>query len=333
MLQLTWLKFQGVRRDEDLFRSYVGKQAEQARNQTAQPGARFGDAVMAALYNNHPRAPRTLRAEEYERIDLDRSIDIFRQRFSSARDLSFILVGSFDAAAIKPLLATYLGSLPTPEITVAFRDVGLRPALGVVKREVRSGSEPKSTISLTFTGPAEFSEAEQLRLSALLEVVNLRIIDVLREKMALIYGGGASGVLSKIPYGNYSIGVTLPTGPEHVDKVIAATFAEIRKLQQDGPDAADLEKVKTNWIQNHRSSLRENGYWLGHLQTALSEGTDPSAILQVEKQVQALSAEQLRTAARRYFNEQNYVQVVLNPETGVATTVAASSTKTTAPGG
>ncbi len=333
MLQLTWLKFSGVRRDEDLFKSYVGKQAEQARNQTAQPGARFGDAVMSALYNNHPRAPRTLKAEEYEQIDLDRSIDIFRQRFSSAKDLTFILVGSFDAAAIKPLLATYLGSLPTPDLTVAYRDVGLRPATGVVKREVRSGSEPKSTVSLTFTGVAEFSEEEQLRLSALLEVVNLRIIDVLREKMALIYGGGASGVLSKIPYGNYSIGVTLPTGPEHVDKVIAATFEEIKRLQAEGPVAADLEKVKSNWIQNHRRSLRENGYWLGHLQTALSEGTDPASILEVEKQVQALSAQDIKVAARRYFNEMNYVQVVLNPEMQAAATVAASSAKSTTPGG
>ncbi|WP_313030135.1 M16 family metallopeptidase [Massilia alkalitolerans] len=333
MLQLTWLKFQGVRRDEDLFRSYVGKQVEQARNQTAQPGARFGDAVMAALYNMHPRAPRTLKAEEYEQIDLDRSIDIFRERFSSARDLSFILVGSFDVAALKPLLATYLGSLPTPELTVAYRDVGLRPATGVVKREVRSGSEPKSTVSLTFTGKAEFSEAEQLRLAALLEVLNLRIIDVLREKMALIYGGGASGVLSKIPYGNYSIGVTLPTGPENVDKVIATTFAEIARLQAEGPDTADLDKVKRNWIQNHRGSLRENGYWLSHLQSALSEGTDPGAILEVEKQVQAITGEEIRAAARRYFNQQNYVQVVLNPEKQAATAVAASGANSAAPGG
>ncbi|MEW6763464.1 MAG: insulinase family protein [Pseudomonadota bacterium] len=332
MLQLTWLKFSGVRRDEDLFRSYVGKQAEQARNQTAQPGTRFGDAVMAALYNNHPRAPRSLTPEEYAQIDLDRSIDIFKQRFSSAKDLTFILVGSFDPAGIKPLLATYLGSLPTPDIPVAYRDVGLRPATGVVKREVKSGTEPKSTISLTFTGQAEFTEAEQLRLSALLEVTNIRIIDVLREQMALIYGGGATGALSKIPYGNYSIGVTLPTGPENVDKVLATTFAEIKRLQTQGPDAADLEKVKSNWIQNHRRSLRENGYWLGHLQAALSEGTDPASILDVEKRVQALTADDIRLAAQRYFNERNYVQVVLNPEATAPAQVAAHSDKP-APGG
>jgi len=327
MLQLLWLKFAGVRRDEGLFHAYIDKQAEIARNQRELPGRYFNDALVAALYNNHPRAPRTLDAGEYAKIDLDRSIDIFRQRFSSAKDLTFILVGSFDEQKIRPLLATYLGTLPTPDIPVAYRDVGLRPVTGIVKREVRSGSEPKSTIALNFTGPAEFSDAEQLRLSALIEVTNLRIIEVLREKMAMIYGGGASGTLSKIPYGNYSVGISLPTGPEHVDKVIAATFAEIARLQEKGPDAAELDKVKTGWIQNHRRSLRENGYWVANLQSALTEGTDPASILSVEKQVQALTADDIKAAARRYFDTRNYVQVVLNPETQGVSKVAKTAAK------
>jgi len=334
MLQLLWLKFAGVRRDEDLFHAYLDKQAEIARNQATLPGRRFGDAVISALYNNHPRAPRALQPEEFSTIDLDRSIDIFRQRFSSAKDLTFILAGSFDEKAIRPLLETYLGGLPTPDIPVTYRDVGLRPVTGVVKREVRSGTEPKSTISLNFTGPAEFSEAEQLRLAALIEVTNLRIIEVLREKMAMIYGGGANGALSKIPYGNYSIGINLPTGPENVDKVLAATFAEIARLQQSGPDAAELDKVKSNWIQNHRRSLRENGYWVANLQTALTEGTDPKSILDIERQVGALTAQDVQAAARRYFDTKNYVQVVLNPETqGVANVAKAAPATVTAPGG
>jgi zinc protease len=64
----------------------------------------------------------------------------------------------------------------------------------------------------------------------------------------------------------------------------------------------------------------------------LRGGTHPRSILQVEKQVQALSAQEIQVAAKRYFNEQNYVQVVLNPETQAAETVAATA-KTVAPGG
>jgi zinc protease len=314
MLQLLWLRFDAVRRDEDLFKSFIGKQVEAARNRLGQPGARFGDTVLATLYNKHPRAPRPLRPDEFAQISLDRSIAIYRERFASARDLTFVMVGSFDVNKVKPLLATYLGSLPTPAIPTAWRDVGLRPVKGVVKRAVYSGSEPKSTISLTFTGEAPFSELEQMRLQALVEVLNIRIIEVLREQLSLIYGGSAGGQLGRIPYGNYTLSVTLPTGPENVDKVLKASFDEFERLKREGPSASDLAKVKQNWIQNHRKALRENGYWLGRIQSALLDGTDPKEILTHEERVNALTAAEVQDAARRYLDTGNVVQVVLYPE-------------------
>jgi zinc protease len=314
MLQMVWLKFAGVRRDEDLYKSFIGKQMELARNRASQPGAQFGDVLVTTLYGNNPRAPRALRPEDFASIDLDRVIDIYRQRFSSAKDLTFVFVGSFDVAAIKPLLATYLGSLPTPDIPVAFRDLGIRPVKGVVKKEVKSGLDDKSTVSLTFTGATDVNELEELRLSALAEVINIRIIDVLREKLGLIYGGGMEASMTRIPYAHYTVGVTLPTGPENVDKVLGATFAEIERMRTHGPDQADLDKVKTNWLQTYRKSLQENGYWLAALQTSLTEGTDPATILTFDKEVQKLSVADLKAAAQRYLKPDNYVQVVLNPE-------------------
>jgi zinc protease len=314
MLQMVWLKFAGVRRDEDLYKSYIGKQIELARNRATQPGAMFGDVLVTTLYGNNPRAPRALRPEDFASINLDRAIAIYRQRFSSAKDLTFIFVGSFDVAAIKPLLSTYLASLPTPDIPVAYRDLGIRPVKGVVKRVVNSGLDDKSMVSLTFTGAAEVNELEELRLSALTEVMNIRIIDVLREKLGLIYGGGMETSMTRIPYSHYTVGVTLPTGPQNVDKVLAATFAEIERMRTQGPDQGDLDKVKTNWLQTYRKSLQENGYWLAALQTSLTEGTDPATILTFDKEVQRLSVADLKAAAQRYLKPDNYVQVVLNPE-------------------
>jgi len=328
MLQMVWLKFAGVRRDEDLYKSFIGKQMELARNRASQPGAAFGDVLVSTLYGDNPRAPRALKPEDFASIDLDRAIDIYRQRFSSAKDLTFIFVGSFDVASIKPLLATYLASLPTPDIPVAYRDLGIRPVKGVVKKEVNSGQDDKSTVSLTFTGAADVTELEELRLSALAEVMNIRIIDVLREKLGLIYGGGMEASMTRIPYAHYTVGVTLPTGPENVDKVLSATFAEIERMRTHGPDQADLDKVKTNWLQNYRKSLQENGYWLAALQTSLTEGTDPATILTFDKEVQKLSVADLQRAAQRYLRPDNYVQVVLNPEKAAQTAqIAAGAQK------
>jgi zinc protease len=314
MLQLVHLKFTDARQDEPLFQSFLARQREQARNALAQPDVVFSDTIAATLYGGHPRVARVMRPEDFSGITRQRSAQIYQQRFSSAKDLTFVLVGSFDMSAIKPLLATYLASLPTPDIPVGFQDRGVRPVKGVIKKEVFSGTEPKSSISIHFTGKAEYSEAERLRFHAMLEIINLRITEVLREKMALIYGGGMNGDITPFPYPHYNIKVGLPTGPDKVERAIAATFAEIDQLKSEGPSIADLNKVKQTWLQAHKRALRENGYWLSQIQNALMHGTDPAKMLQYPEQVEAITPAELQSAARRYFQMDNYVQVILSPE-------------------
>ncbi|MET3131240.1 zinc protease [Oxalobacteraceae bacterium GrIS 1.11] len=314
MLQLVYLRYTDARRDEGLFHSFIGKQQDLAKNTMSRPESVFVDTVQTTLYNNHPRVARAARPEDFEQVRLERVMDIYRQRFASVKDSTFFIVGNFDVEHIKPLIATYLGGLPAGDIAVAFKDLGVRPVTGVVKKAVYKGAEPKSNISITFNGDAVYSDEGQMTLQALVEVLNIKLIEVLREKMGLIYGGGMQASLNKMPYGNYSINIGLPTGPENVDKVIAATFGEIAKIKEAGPLVADLAKVKENWLKDHRKALRENSYWLTRLQTSVMQDSDPAKILTFERRVKAVTPQDLQEAAKRYFNMDNYVQVVLYPE-------------------
>ena len=79
-----------------------------------------------------------------------------------------------------------------------------------------------------------------------------RLYRAVREQRGLVYTSSINGGMSRHPYGNYSINIGLPTAPENVDKAIETTFAEVRKLQEKGPDEADLAKVKENWTTNYR---------------------------------------------------------------------------------
>jgi zinc protease len=314
LLQLTWLKMTQPRRDEALFDSFIGRQRDLARNALARPEAEFAEAIRAALYGDNPRVPRAPRPEDFDKVRLDRVQQIYRERFGSAKGLVFFIVGNIDPVKARPLLATWLGSLPVTDIPVAYRDLGVRPVRGVVRKEVRRGKEAKSNVSITFTGTTDFSLDEQMRMQALVEVLNIKLTEVLREQLGLIYGGGASGAIAKLPYAHYTVGLGMPCGPENVDKVIAAAFAEIRKLQEAGPTADDLAKVKQNWLTSYRRALRENGYWLNQLQAAQLNGDPPGTLLEYERRVAALTAADVQAAARRYFDFENYVQVVLNPE-------------------
>ena len=314
MLQLLWLRFAGVRHDQDLYRSYISKQDELLRNRSADPDARFRDTVVDTLYAHHPYEPREIVLADVARVDLDRSLDIYRQRFASAKGMTFILVGTFDVERIKPLLVAYLGTLPTPDLPLDWRDVGLRLASGVQKKEVLGGTSPKSVVSLTFSGPVQWKVGEMLRTSTLVQVMNLRIFDVLREKLGLIYGGQMAGSVQRLPYEHYSIAATLPTGPEKVDRVVAAVFAEIERMKTEGPSAAELDKVRKNRRLAFERAQQENSFWLDLLQGSEFDRMDPHRMLKIIDEADALTADDIRDAARRYFNTQNYVQVVLNPE-------------------
>ncbi|MES2741411.1 MAG: insulinase family protein [Pseudomonadota bacterium] len=322
MLQLTYLRYTQTRKDDAIYESFISKQQDLAKNTMSRPESVFSDTVQATIYQNHPRLARAARPDDFDKVKLDRVLDIFKQRFASAKGTTFFLVGSFDVEQVKPLIATYLASLPAGEIEANYKDLGVRPVHGVIKKEVFKGSEPKSSISITFSGESAYSEDEQMRLQALVSVLNIKLIEVLREKMGMIYGGGMSASLNKLPYGHYAINVSLPTGPENVDQVIAATLAEIQKIKDAGPVEGDLAKVKEGWTKDYRKAVRENSYWLARLQSAVLQDSDPSIILHYEQRLAALKAEDVKQAAQRYFKLDNYVQVVLYPEKAVAPTAA-----------
>ena len=314
LLQLVHLRFGPARRDADLFKSFVSRSQDAAKNAMERPESVFGDAVRSTVFQGHPRLWLTPRPQDFNDVTLERVLGIYQERMASAKGFTFVLVGSFDPAKIQPLIATYLGSLPVVPVATDFVDLGVRPVKGVVKREVRKGTEPKSVVSITFAGAADYSIEERMKVRALTEVINIKIIDELREKLTLIYGGGMGGDLQRAPYPSYQLRLTLPCAPDKVEQVVAAALGEIRKIQERGADPADLAKVQQNWLVAHRKSMRENQYWLGQLQAAVLYNDDFSSLLDFEKRVMALSVDDIKIAAKRYLPSDNYVQVVLLPE-------------------
>lgn len=315
MFQLLWLRFAAPRQDPDLFAAYINRMQDFSKNNAARPDVVFSNALANTLYNNHPRLPLSPTPDDFAHVDMARSAAIYNDRFRSAKGLTFIVVGSFALDQIKPLVATYLGSLPVGDIDTSYRDLNIRPVKGVVKKDVHVGSEPKSQVNIMFTGPAQYSKAENMRFQALIEVMNIRIIDVLRERLTLIYGGGMGGSIERVPYQNYRLGISLPCGPENADKVVTAMFAEIDRIRQSGATQEELNKVKLNWTTNNGIALRSNEHWLSYLQDSTLHQTDPADILTLNQRINALTLDDIRQAANRYLTPDNYVQMVQYPET------------------
>jgi zinc protease len=314
MLQLVNLYFTNTRKDPDLFASFVSKQQAALQNVMSNPQAVYQDSIQRILFKGHPRGARVPRADDFNSVSMNRALEIYHDRFGNASGFTFCIVGSFDIEKMKTLVSTYIGSLPATSATAGMNDLGIRPVSGVVKKEVKRGTEEKSSVTLVFPGEAPWSNEASLRLQAMIDVLNIKLNETLREDLSGVYGAGMKGQLNKNPYSHYMITATFPCGPENVDKLINATLGEIKKIKDNGPTTVDLNKVKETWIKQYREDLKDNGYWLARLLQTAEVGTDPGDILTGEQRINAMTAEDIKQAANKYFDMNNYVQVVLNPE-------------------
>ena len=283
---------------------------------SANPQAAFIDTMYKTLYNNNPLAPVAVpKSEYYDKIDLDRSLAIYKDRFGDANGMNFIFVGSFKEEEILPLIEKYIASLPATTRKFNYTDNKVRTVSGKKDLKVNKGKEQKSLILAFYTGEVPYSEELDLKAQAMSEVLNIRIIEELREKVQGIYGGGTFANLEKIPYANYSFILQLPCGPEKVDTLLKAVKKEFEMIAKNGPDKSYLDKVKKQWIEQYKTSIKENNYWLNQLVSYKSQGGNPDRLINYEKYVNALTTKNVQQAAKLILEGRNQFFAVLMPET------------------
>jgi zinc protease len=313
LFQLIYLYATAPRADSEAFAAYRGRIAAALENRSRSPESAFQDTIQVTLTQHHPRA-LPLTSERLGQLNLDSSLAFYRDRFSDLGDFTFVFVGSFDVDSIRPLVQRYLGGLPVAGRIETWRNEGIEPPSGVVRRTVRQGVEPKAETVAVFTGTLDDSRENRYAVQTLTEVLRIRLRERLREDLSGTYGVDVSAGVQRFPDREYTISISFGSDPARVDELTGTVFAEIDSLQQAGPTADDLDKVREIQRRDRETNLRENGFWLGQLVSYDQLGLDPRDILAYDALVRNASIEQVRAAAIRYLRQDNYVLVTLLPE-------------------
>ncbi|MFT3844786.1 MAG: insulinase family protein [Lacibacter sp.] len=312
-LQMVYLYFTQPRKDPALFRSFVSKQKGYLEYMSKDPTTSYMDTVQKIIYNNNPWAEGIPEAKTFDELNLDRSFAIYNEVFGNAYGLNFTFVGNIDPVTAKPLLEKYLGSLPSVKKENSCKDVGLRLLPGKTDVAIKRGKDKQAMINLFFEGPAEYNRTSRIQFRALIEVINIKVIEKLREDMSGMYGGGLNGDLVKRPYEHYSITAEIPCGPENVDKLYAALIDIIKNIQQNGAEQKDLDKVLETWKKQYHTSLQNNSYYLSAFSNAFINGDNPENILDYEQFISTLTTKDIQNAAVKYLTLDKMVKAVLYP--------------------
>lgn len=315
MFQLLYLYVTQPKVDTSLFKSFKQKGKAQTAFMLAEPQISFVDTLIKSVYGNHPLAPIAIpRPEYYDNINLGRVMEIYKERFGNMSGMHFVFVGNVDEQKIKLLVERYIASLPTNSKNFAFKDNGVRPIKGAVNINVNKGQAQKSLILTMYNGEVPYNEGIGMKVNAISEILNIKVVENLREKIQGIYSGSVKGEYSRYPYSHYSFFAMLPCGPQKIDTLISALNNEIESLKMKGPSIEDLNKVKKQWIEQNKVAKKENSTWLAGLVAMKFPGINVDRFLHYEKYVNALTPKDIQEAAKLLLNGKNVVTAILRPE-------------------
>jgi zinc protease len=318
MLELVYLYFTQPRLDTSQVNTFFGRYKGVLANRSASPEAAFSDTLQVTMAQHSVRE-QPVSAEMLDRIDPVKSFAFYKDRFADASGFTFVFVGNFNPDSIKPLVAKWLGSLPSTGRKETWRDTGVRPPSGVVQRVVRKGTEPKARTALVFTGPFEYTRQNRYYLSALSELLNIKLREALRENMGGTYGVSVSPSATRDPLPSYRFSIGFGSAPERLEDLTAAALAQIDSVKRFPTTPEYLNKVKEAALRARETAIKQNGYWLSQIATFDQNGWPLEEIPSGERLITSLTAEDLRHAAQLYLRTDNYVRVSLYPENFTAT--------------
>ncbi len=312
-LQLLYAKFTQPGNDPEAFDLLKKQLSAAVVNRLDNPDAVFGDKVEQVNSSNHYTST-PLTVERVNTLDRQKMAGFYKQRFSNAADFTFFMVGAFKVDDAVPLLARYIGSLPsTGASTAAFKDLGIHFPSAIVKAEVEKGSEPKSETVISFFADPPPDPQEQERVNAAADVLEISLRDILREELGQTYTVSA-GLSENLPQrGDGHIEVVFGAAPENIDAMTTRVLAEVKRLQAEGPSEDLLNRAKETARRNYETSLKQNAYWLGRLQTEHLFNEDPSLVLHRVDRINALTPASVQEAFRTYFPMDRYTVVTLRP--------------------
>lgn len=315
-MKLVYLNFTAPREDSELFYAYMKRLEALVENQSNDPNAVFRDSVNQWLYNGH-YFNRPLTKEAIKKINYEKAYKLYNERFASAADFEFAFIGNFDVKELKELIKKYIASLPSDGKQEQWKDQGERIVSKNLNKKVFKGSDDKSTVQVAITGDIKYNFQNKFDLNAMVEVLNIRLREVIREEKGGVYSIYAYDQASFIPKEEYKIFIGYTCDPERVDELIGDVKMVMNEVRDGKFDEVNIGKVKEILKAEFETRSKENRFWQSIISQAFfmnQEDMYKDYENKYNAAIDALSKKDIVAAANEYLKLDSFKQFVMYPE-------------------
>jgi zinc protease len=263
-----------------------------------------------ALFPQHPYALRSNGSvESVQRLTQKDLLD-FRDRYLVAKNGVIYVFGDVNATEVKQLVEQTLGKINSGALALT----DAKPSMPLGKPEIVESRKDKAqgVIMVGFRG-ASLSSPDRYALELIDEAssdLGSRFFVRIREQMGLAYYVGASEMQGLVP-GLFAF--YLGTDPQKIEPVKTALLDEIQKLANDGLTPEELARAKKKLIGQQEIANQSDDAFGYHCALDELYGLGFNYYKQLERDVDAVTLEDTKQVAAKYFRDQPYVLATVRP--------------------
>ncbi|WP_199121105.1 pitrilysin family protein [Pedobacter sp. ASV28] len=317
MFQLMYLKWIYPNADKVTFDQTKRKAIEGLENSKLSPMYAYNQAISELLKGDEDYSSNVTVDRIEKELKFDEIIPVFKNRFGSAKDFQFVVVGDFTLDSIKPLIEQYIGGLPGGNYAKAFKYTG--PNGGDQAKDILmyAGKAPKSTVNIFYqSNEVNYDYPDILVQTMLQEVLKVKLRLNLREENSGVYGVGVSVSSTNIPAPLIRSRISFSCAPESAEFLVKQVQVELEKVANN-PNyfSEDLKNIKIQQIDGYKKQSSKNLFWSTSLRNQFYYGfKDFSYFNQYEQMVNNITPAEIAAYAKKYLIKQPGIKAVLMPE-------------------
>ena len=313
MMQLVYLNFTAPRKDENSFKALINTYKASLANVAKDPRKAFSDTVGVMMSNHHPRTV-LMNLATIDKLDQDKALAIFKERFAVPANFTFIFTGNIDPTneKVKTAICTYLGGLKSVKGGQTFTDNGIRKPKGKVNNYFTKEMKVKKASNFIYYSAAmPYNMANRVNVTAVGSVLNIRYLESIREKEGGSYGVGVRGSMNNTPVDEASLLMQFDCDNLKQEHLISIIYSEINEIIAKGPRAEDFKKVKENMLKKYKEDVEQNNWWSSALERYYQDKLN--LVTDYKAAVEAMTPESVQAALKAIVSQGNVFEVVMKP--------------------
>lgn len=315
MLQMVNLRFTHPRFDERSFDVLQQKISSYLIRKGSNINSKMKDSVTTTLYGNTNPQKRLMTPEYVSEASFDEMKAIYLSRFANAADFDFFIVGDVNEDDLKPLLEKYIASISTTHDREEWLDNGAVWSRKKTDKDIYLEMEdPKASVRFAIKNKMDYSLRDANLMSALGDVLQLRLDESLRETEGGTYGASSWGQLMKEPKELGYLSVSFDCNPDKVEKLIEILHNEIKAIANGTIIQSDLDKTLTNYLKEREEAKNYNSYEMSLLKNYVLEGYNINNPDNFENIIEKISTDDLQEIAEKLLKGAQSYEIVFKPK-------------------